>query len=58
VNEKKPTETAKIPDTINTLTTEQINTRIEMIQKEIIQETNNPDRNMELRRELYILKKQ
>jgi hypothetical protein len=55
VNEKKPpVEVPKIPS----MTVEQINARIDMLQKEIVEETNDPDRNMELRRELYKLKQQ
>lgn len=41
-----------------TLSKEQITTRIEQLEKEILQETNNPDRDIELRRELYTLKQQ
>ena len=54
MTEKKTTQ----PANTVTLTTEQINARITLIEQEIIQETNDPDRTIELRRELYTLKEQ
>lgn len=41
-----------------TLSKEQITARISELEKEILSETNNPDRDLELRRELYTIKQQ
>jgi hypothetical protein len=53
----KPVEVTK-PSPESTMTVEQINTRIQALESEIVRETNDPERILELRRELYNLRQE